>query len=89
MRLAGHLKWRSIREGLEANTSREIEEWFAFYRIEPYGQEWLQSAQIAGYIAAANGAKNVRFEDLMPVARKQTASEVFGVFQSLYSWMVA
>lgn len=89
MRLAGHLKWRSIREGLAANTSRDIEEWFAFYRLEPYGDEWRQSGQVAAYIAAANGARNAQIEDFMPLPRRQTPQEVFDVFSQLFSWMSA
>jgi len=87
MRLAGHLKWPSIRYGLQHNTSREIEEWFAFYNIEPYGDEWRQHGQTAMYIAAAHGAKNVKIEDFMPLPKKQSAEEVFGVFAVLHDYL--
>lgn len=87
MRLAGHLGWPSIREGLAKNSSRDIEEWFAFGRIEPYGDEWRQSASIASLIAAAHGAKNVKIEDFMPIRRQQDPHEVFGVFEMLHDWM--
>ena len=32
-------------------------EWMAFYRMEPWGDEWRQSGRLATIVAAAAGAK--------------------------------
>jgi len=38
-------------------TVRQLTEWMAFYRLEPFGNSWRQSARVAIWSAAAAGAK--------------------------------
>lgn len=34
-----------------------MKRWLAFYRLEPFGDEWRRTARLAITVAASNGAK--------------------------------
>lgn len=47
-RLAGHLKGgRTVAELQAVMSADEFLDWRAFYRLEPFGDEWRQTARIA------------------------------------------
>jgi len=59
-------------------TIHELAEWIAYWSIEPFGDEYRQTAQICNVIALVNGNKRSRTEDFMPSARQrqQTPEEM-------------
>lgn len=58
----------------------ELAEWEAFWSIEPWGDDWRQTARLATTICTAWGAKRLKEEMLMPSHRKreQTKEEMLG-----------
>jgi hypothetical protein len=38
-------------------TLEQVKRWLAFYRLEPFGDEWRRTARLAMTVAASNGAK--------------------------------
>lgn len=46
-----------MRELLGRIDSRELSEWMAYWRIEPFGEEWLRNAVLCMTINRANGGK--------------------------------
>lgn len=76
MRLAGHLKWPSVAWGLARISSQELSEWWALERMEPWGDEWRQTATICNTIAASRGV-DIPVEKFMPIRRPpQTAAQM-------------
>jgi hypothetical protein len=63
----------------------ELAEWEAYWTIEPWGDEWRQSARIATALCTAWGSKNLKEEMLMPSHRKrqQTQAEMFAELRKL------
>lgn len=63
----------------------ELAEWEAFWSIEPWGDEWRQTARLATSLCTAWGAKRLEEEMLMPSHRKrqQTPAEMMGEFHKL------
>lgn len=56
---------------LEALTSRQVAEWYAFWTLEPWGSrvEWMRFGQVAATIANVNRNPQARaftVEDFMP-----------------------
>ena len=35
----------------------QLKEWIAYYRLEPFGDDWRRTGRLAGAVAASNGAK--------------------------------
>ncbi len=52
----------------------------AFYLIEPYGEEWRQTAELKAQFANAFGGKQgggqFKWQEMMPVPYRQTAAEM-------------
>jgi hypothetical protein len=71
---------RSHRELLETVDAAELAEWEAFWKIEPWGDEWRQTARLATALCTAWGAKRLEEEMLMPSHRKppQTPDQMLG-----------
>jgi hypothetical protein len=61
---------RSHRELLETLDAAELAEWEAFWKIEPWGDEWRQVARLATALCTAWGSKNLEEEMLMPSHRR-------------------
>lgn len=38
-------------------TLEQVTRWIAFYRVQPFGDEWRRTARLAVSVAAAHGAK--------------------------------
>lgn len=56
---------------LEQITPEQMDEWIAYYRIEPFGEPWRQAALIAAE------ARNAGITSLAPhLGRKLTASDM-------------
>ena len=64
-------------------TCGQFDEWRAFDRIEPFGDEWRQVAKICQILAAVNGV-TLDEESFMPlVKRPQTAEEIQAVMSGV------
>ncbi len=77
--------WKSLREGLEANSSRDLEELRIFSEVfEPFGSDWWQTGKICETVALAAGAKRVRAHNFMPIREEQkTAEQLENAFRAL------
>jgi hypothetical protein len=62
-----------------------LDQWIAYYRLEPFGSEWRQSAQVAHEIALLRASETARggvtppevvFEDYMPMDSDQGSKNV-------------
>ena len=62
-------------------------EWLAFYRIEPFGDEWLRHAVSAAQFYNAHRGKSQpprRPEDFMPVEKRpQTPQQIHEMLQRI------
>ena len=56
-RLAAHHRIPNVEEWRHTVTIDQLRRWIAYYRIEPFGDEWRRSARAALIVAAAFGAK--------------------------------
>jgi len=58
----------------------KIQMWMAFYEAEPFGNEWLQSAQIVAAMANLWGRKKgqqaFKIDKFMPVQKQQSFDEL-------------
>lgn len=45
---------------------REFRQWQAIYRIEPFGDDWLQAAVITAKIHNVNCKEKIKPRDVMP-----------------------
>ena len=76
MRLAAKLEWANVDAMMASMTTQQFEEWYAYYRIEPFGDEWRQSAIIAAEIrnkstVAYKVTREQPVEGFMPVSFKR------------------
>lgn len=63
-RLAAHLSIDDV-STLARLSVRQIRRWCAFYRLEPFGNDWRRTAKQTTILATAAGAKvNEEFEEL-------------------------
>lgn len=46
-----------------------IEEWMAYYRVEPFGDDWLQAATVASVASASGFKKVIPVSELIPKLR--------------------
>lgn len=67
----------SVREAQQRIDSAEFAEWVAAYEIEPWGEDWRQTAVLQSTLINVNCKKKVRIEDCMPgrVARRTRSVE--------------
>ena len=59
--------------------SDEFAEWMAEYRVEPWGEDWRQTATLQATLVNLNSKRSVSVEDCMPGRmshRQQTAAEM-------------
>jgi hypothetical protein len=68
---------------LESCDAEELAEWESFWLIEPWGDEWRQTARLATALCTAWGSKNLEEEMIMPSSRKpqQTVAQMLGELQ--------
>jgi hypothetical protein len=78
-RLAACLKM-PVGEMLARIDSSELCEWAAYYLIEPFGQEWAQTARAAATVAWVHGNKDVEEQQFLPAGtgwrREKTVEEI-------------
>jgi len=55
---------------LESCDAEELAEWESFWLIEPWGDEWRQTARLTTALCTAWGSKNLEEEMIMPSSRK-------------------
>lgn len=80
-------------ELLASIDSRELTEWAAFADLEPFGDEWRRTGEIAALLHNVHrreGADPVTAEAYMPLrdpqtsaARPQTGAQVLTIFRAL------
>ena len=56
-RLAAHHRIPDVEEWKRTLTLDQLKRWLAYYRVEPFGQEWRRSARQTMFLAAAAGAQ--------------------------------
>lgn len=80
---------RTVGELLESIDSRELSEWAAFADVEPFGDDWRRSGEIAAILHNVHRKKEsppVTAEDCMPVKRQQrhqSPTQVIAIFKAL------
>lgn len=47
----------TIKKLLADTDSAELQSWMTYYKVEPYGQEWLQTARICSTLDACHRTK--------------------------------
>jgi len=70
-RLAGHLGKTVAQLFEELGSIDELYYWLAFYNIEPYGDEWRQTAMQCQATVAPHTKKKTKAEDWMPIQQHQ------------------
>jgi hypothetical protein len=63
----------------------QFREWIAFFELEPYGDEWRQTATIAALALAPWSKKPIRPDDILDDAfpqrrRRQTPQQIERIF---------
>lgn len=56
-RLAAHLRIDKVEQWKNEITIDQVVRWMAYYRVEPFGEDWLRAAKSTAFILAALGAK--------------------------------
>jgi hypothetical protein len=56
-RLAMQMRIWDVEAWKKEITLDQVKRWLAFYRIQPWGDDWRRTARLAVSLAAANGAK--------------------------------
>lgn len=56
-RLAAHLGIGNVEEWKHTLTLDQLHRWVAYYRVEPFGEDWLRTAKATMFTVAALGAK--------------------------------
>lgn len=86
IRAAKDFNCRSVREFLENNNSQDITEIMAFYMLEPFGQEWLQAAEICKTIEQVMTGKKSSHESHLPIkppVAEQTPDQMAAIFRAM------
>ena len=68
----------SVKEAQRRIDSSEFADWLAEYELEPWGEDWKQTAFLGSVLYSVNG-KQKRIEELMPgriARRQQSAAEM-------------
>ena len=75
----------SRKQLLEAMDSNEISEWMAFHNLEPFGDEWRQTALLAMWEAlhATQGKQKFKIEEFMPVVKRYDPEKDKQAFKKL------
>jgi hypothetical protein len=64
-RLAAHHRIPNVPEFLRTTSVRQIRRWAAFYRLEPFGDEWRRTGrQTAAICKAMNAKVSEEFEEM-------------------------
>jgi len=66
MRLALTLGYLDVNALLQSISGKQLTEWMAFFELEPFGQEWMQTGMITAMIANVNRDAKKRSEPFQP-----------------------
>ncbi|HEY1603848.1 MAG TPA: hypothetical protein VGG64_29875 [Pirellulales bacterium] len=72
--------------------ARELDEEYAYYLVEPYGEEWRQTGEICATVVNAAGAyerEPLEAEDFLPVRlpkRRQSIDEQETIFDAAVAY---
>lgn len=56
-RLAAHLRIPDVESWKRSLTLNQFHKWIAYYRVEPFGEDWLRTAKSTLYVLMALGSK--------------------------------
>lgn len=73
----------SVRELQQRIDSAEFAEWLAAYEIEPWGDDWRQTAVLQATLINVNCKKKLRVEDCLPGRGAKRTRSVEEMQQSL------
>lgn len=87
-RLAAHLGIGNVEQWKHEITLDQLHRWIAFYRVEPFGGDWVRTAKATLFIVSAMGGKpDPRFiEMFMPSYdpnREMTEDEIAAELEKL------
>lgn len=87
-RLASHLRIGNVEQWKHEITLDQLHRWIAFYRVEPFGGDWVRTAKATLFIVSAMGGKpDPRFiEMFMPSYdpnREMTEDEIAAELEKL------
>lgn len=60
-----------MRELLRRIDSRELTEWYAFARLEPFGDDWRQTGVLAAVMHNAHSTQKKGAETFMPLEKAE------------------
>lgn len=86
MRLALAFGRPDVDQFLSEMTARQFEEWLEFWRWEPFGMEWMRSAQQCAVIAQAAGSKMTAqdFLPCLPPTPEQTGDQMQATLMAFF-----
>lgn len=79
----------SVARCMEEVDGEEFTRWQAYWKVEPFGQEWQQTALICLVMASAwskKGSGEWKLEDFLPIKpekERQTSEQIESVFRLL------
>jgi hypothetical protein len=80
----------TVEELLDRISSAELSEWVAYYRSEPFGNDWQQTSYLCAMVGnGAGGKKNggtfkpADFLPVKPLKRRQTGEQMLAIFRIL------
>lgn len=77
---------KTVRQLTEEMDSKELSEWMAFDRIEPFDNPYWRSGMLAATTANVMGGGKNKPQDFMPMRRKpQTAAQQIAMLKALTS----
>jgi hypothetical protein len=87
-RLAAHLRIGNVEEWKHTITLDQLHRWVAYYRVEPFGEDWLRTARATMFtIAALGGKTDERFVEMFLPSydpnREMTQDEIEAEFAKL------
>ena len=78
---------------LEDMTPRQLDEWAAFYDVEPFGESWRQNSYICAMIGNSFGGKKgggtFQPQDFMPIPIPDEDQEENKIAADLKAWQEA
>lgn len=86
IRCAKAFNCRSVKEFLRENDSQDITELMAFYMVEPFGQEWLQTGTVSAEVRRVMTGQKIKAEAYLPIQPPdigQTPDQMASLFRAM------
>lgn len=64
-------------------TARQLEEWKAFWELEPFGDEWRQTGVLAAAVTQPYTKKPIEPETFMPATRGMAINKAVNVWNKV------